>query len=426
VAVVALSATGREVTGLESPASVDDGGETVRVSVDVTAVPASPVGAGRYTIDLVGALAARRDVALALWCRRGDASRWQSVVIPNAPPGTPPGSGPVTPPDVRAVAPRPRPVRLAWEQVRLPGLLRSASVVVHHGPHYTMPRRSEVPCVVTIHDLTFFDHPEWHERSKVWVFRRAIREAARRADALVCVSAQTASRLQERLSPRSRVFVVPHGVDHRRFRPDDDAGADEKIRHGLGVRPPYVVFLGTIEPRKAAGVLLRAFDLVAPARPDLSLVLVGRSGWGAGDVDRALADMHSGARVRRLGYVPDEALPALLRGAAAAAYPALDEGFGLPALEALACGAPLVTTLGTPMAELARDCATLVAPGAVDELAEALRMVIDRGSAIEVLRRRGLAVAATYTWEASAAGHMAAYRAAASGGAPAWQRRRRR
>ena len=100
-------------------------------------------------------------------------------------------------PVVRAVAPQRRPVRLAWEQIRLPGLLRASDAEVHHGPHYTMPERARLPQVVTIHDLTFLDHPEWHEKSKVRVFGRAIKVAARRAAALVCVSTSTAGRLEE-------------------------------------------------------------------------------------------------------------------------------------------------------------------------------------------------------------------------------------
>jgi hypothetical protein len=119
----------------------------LELSVDVSAVPSQPVGAGRYTIDLVAALRARPEVDLSLWCRRDDARRWGSLG------SAPPDSAGVTT-TVRAVAPRHRPVRLAWEQLRLPGLLRGASVAVHHAPHYTMPERSPVTCVVTVHDLS--------------------------------------------------------------------------------------------------------------------------------------------------------------------------------------------------------------------------------------------------------------------------------
>jgi len=383
--------------------------EPLALSLDVSAVPAHPVGAGRYTIDLATALAARPDVRLTMWCRRDDASRWRQQGA---------SAASLEPADVRARVPVSRPMRLVWEQVRFPGLLASEPIDVHHSPHYTMPERARVPRVVTIHDLTFIDHPEWHEKSKVVVFRRAIRVAARRAEAIVCVSGATADRLHELCDPVGRVFVVPHGVDHRRFGPEPASmtppgrggEADDVVLGRLGVRAPYVVFVGTLEPRKAVPNLVAAFDRVAPSHPELSLVLAGAPGWGAEAVARAIGRARFGHRIVRPGYVPDDVVPALLRRAAAAAYPALEEGFGLPALEALACGTPLVTTAGTAMAELAQGAAVLVSPGSVPELADALEEVLDGGDAGGRRRRLGLEVAAGHTWEASADGHVSAYR----------------
>jgi glycosyltransferase involved in cell wall biosynthesis len=392
------------------------GGESVlAVSLDVSAVPAQPVGAGRYTIDLARALLARDDVDLTLWCRHADGARWRELA--NAP-----GARAGVNANVRVVAPDRRPTRLVWEQVRLPGLLAREPIDVHHAPHYTMPERARVPRVVTIHDLTFLDHPEWHERSKVIVFRRAIRVAARRAEAIVCVSRLTAQRLEELCAPTGRVFVVPHGVDHERFAPEPPSragpgqggGSDDAFLQELGVRGPYVLFVGTLEPRKAVSDLVAAFDRVAAAHDDLSLVLAGRPGWGTEAVERAILGARFGDRVIRTGYVADEAVPALLRRAAVVAYPALEEGFGLPALEALACGAPLVTTAGTAMAEVTGDAAVLVAPGSVPELADALEEVVSGRGDGEERRRRGLEVAASHTWEASAAHHVSAYRWAAT------------
>ena len=301
----------------------------LKVSVDVSAVPERPAGAGRYTVDLVAALTRRSDLALTLVARRGDAGRWSGLA---------PGAR------VSAAVPRARPLRLVWEQARMGELLRRSGVDVHHGPHYTMPERAAVPKVVTVHDLTFFDHPEWHERAKVPVFRRAIRVASREADVLVCVSAATAARLRELLEPRGEVVVVPHGVDHDRFRPDEPHAGDDAVWLArLGVRHPYVTFIGTAEPRKGVTTLIRAFDRMCSRHEGLTLVLAGGQGWGTRPIETALASMRHPGRVVRTGYVDDAAVPALLRGAAAVAYPALEEGFGLPALEALACAAPLVT-----------------------------------------------------------------------------------
>lgn len=362
----------------------------------MSAVPPSPAGAGRYAIDLAAALAPRDDVNVTFVARRGDSERWVGLAPRR---------------DIHAVAPGSRPARLAWEQARLPRLLRKLPVEVHHSPHYTMPESASVPTVVTIHDLTFFDHPEWHERSKVPVFRRATRVAARHAAALVCVSQATADRLVALCPPQGKVHVIPHGVALDRFSPVP--AGDEAVLGHLGVRLPYVAFVGTLEPRKDLPTLVHAFERVAPAHPDLSLVLAGYDGWGNKSLDRAIGGSACGDRIVRTGYLPDSVVPALLRQAAAVAYPSLEEGFGLPALEALACGAPLVTTAGSVMEEVVAGAALLVEPGDTDALAGVLDMLVRGDAGLEARRQRGLAVAARHTWAASAAAHIGVYRSVA-------------
>lgn len=383
--------------------------------MDVTAVPARPVGAGQYTLQLARALAPRPDLDLVVVARHRDRDRWATVA---------PAAGLV------AAAPERRPLRLAWEQIRLPSLLGHQGVAVHHGPHYTMPEHSKVPAVVTVHDLSFFEEPEWHERSKVWLFKRAIRVAAQRAAVVVCPSQATADELARWCRVDAQVVVAHHGVDLERFGPAEPSpGSDAALLASLptgttgtggtgasaplGDGTPFLIFVGTLEPRKDVPTLVRAFTRVADRHPDARLVLAGGAGWGASQVEAAVAASGIGDRIIRTGYVPDEVIPALFRTAAAVVYPALYEGFGLPALEAMACGAVVVTTSGSAMEEVAGDAAILVPPGDTAALSGALESVLDGRDPDPGRRKRGLDIAARHTWAASADRHLEAYRLAA-------------
>jgi glycosyltransferase involved in cell wall biosynthesis len=370
----------------------------VRLLLDVSAVPARPVGAGVYTCRLAGALDRLGECDLHLLARRGDSERWREFA---------PGA------TVHGVVPPPRPARLAWEQVRAPALADQLGVDVWHGPHYTIPLRLRVPAVTTVHDLTFLKHPEWHERSKVVFFRKMIPASAARAAAIVAVSEATAKAIGDVLEPAAPVLTIAHGVDHDRFRPAPIGNpADLAALDPVGVRPPYIAFVGTIEPRKAVPTLVEAFARLAGDHPDLRLVVAGADGWGTEEARAAIAASGLATRIVRVRWVPDEALPALLRQAAAVAYPSHEEGFGLPALEALACGAPLVTSAESPMAEVAGPAALLVPPGNAGALAWALNRVLTDAELADRLRHDGPKSAAPYTWEASARLHLDAYRLA--------------
>jgi glycosyltransferase involved in cell wall biosynthesis len=381
----------------------------VRVLLDVSAVPARPVGAGVYTIAIASGLATRSGTELHLVTRRRDRARWRDIA---------PGA------ELHSLAPDRRPTRLAWEQAAGHRVTRTIRPDVWHAPHYTMPLRSTVPTVVAMHDLTFFDHPEWHERSKVVYFRRMIAAAARRADVIVTGSHDAARGLRARFQVRGEIVVVHHGVDHSRFAPaGDDAPGDAQgaaqgeakdwaalARHGIA--RPYIGFASTIEPRKDVPTLVRAFARIAAAHPGLQLVVAGGDGWGMAQARAAIESSGVATRVLRPGYLDDATLAALFRRAEVVAYPSLVEGFGMPALEALASGAPLVTTSGSALEEVVGDAALLVPPADPDALAHALATVLDDAAVAARLRAAGPKRAATFTWERSIDAHLDAYRRA--------------
>ena len=369
----------------------------MRVLLDVSAVPARPVGAGVYTIAIARGVAVRDDVDLHLLTRRGDRDRWSTI----APAAT-----------LHALAPNRRPARLVWEQVAGPRVAQRIRPDVWHAPHYTMPLRSAVPTAVAMHDLTFFDHPEWHERSKVVYFRRMIAAAARRADVIITGSHDAAEGLRTRFRPRGEIVVVHHGVDHGRFSPTGDEAADEAALARHGVTRPYIAFASTIEPRKDVPTLVQAFARIAASHPDLQLVLAGGDGWGVAQARDAIAASGVATRILRPGYVDDATLGALFRRAEVIAYPSLVEGFGMPALEALASGTPLVTTSGSALEEIVGDAGLLVPPANADALAAALTNVLDDASLAAGLRAAGPPRAATFTWERSIEAHVDIYRRA--------------
>jgi glycosyltransferase involved in cell wall biosynthesis len=364
----------------------------VRLALDVSAVPARPAGAGRYVVELATRVA-NADVQPTLLAQRGDAARWHEWASQA---------------EVLDLVPSARPARLAYEALAL-GRSSKIHADVWHGPHYTMPHRRKMPTVVTICDLTFFTNPEWHEKSKVLFFQRAIQYAARHADALISISETTTKLLHQIVSPTAPVTTIPLGVNLERFAPTETPGVSLES-FGLPTNVPYFFFLGTFEPRKGLDVLLEAFALAAEQDSDVELWLAGQAGWGTDGVASTIAQHPFASRIRRLGYVDDAAVPVLMRHSVAVCYPSRGEGFGLPVLEALACGSQVITTAETVMEEVAGGAATLVPIGDAPALAKALVDATKRSAA----ERSTNAVAAharasQFTWDATVDGHRALY-----------------
>lgn len=286
--------------------------------------------------------------------------------------------------DVLPIVPTNRIRRLVWEQTALlrdlQRLAPAASIL--HSIHYTMPERrprSPVARIVTLHDMTFFTHPAKHTAAKRRFFQRAITVASQRADQLICVSEATARDLLRLVDVRVPVEVIPHGIELDRFAPTEPwIGHDAGVLAELGVDRPYALHLGTIEPRKNVARFLEAMAATAAmaSRGDTSDMLDVVLAGGAWPGEREALPSPEGIRIHHLGAVRDSAVPALLRSASVVAYPSLAEGFGLPVIEALACGAPVVTSRDSVMEELAPDAVIVADPLSVDDLAAALRLAV--------------------------------------------------
>ena len=369
----------------------------MKFSIDLSAVPAKPAGAGRYAIALAsgicGAMAVS-DSALLI-ANSKVATFWQGLA-PCA--------------EVVASVPSNRVLRLIYEQTLFERLLNKKKVEVHHGIHYTMPEGFKGARVVTVHDMTLLEHPEWHERSKAILFKRALVVAAKSADLLICPSNFTADKLRNLLNPRGDVVVIYHGVDQRGI--GGGSGLSPRLPEKIA-GSPYILFVGTIEPRKDLPTLLSAFERVGEKNKELSLVIAGQVGWKSAEVIARIEGSRLRERIFRLDYVDEATLGALYAKASAFVYPSFEEGFGLPVLEAMRSGVPVITTKGTSMAEVARGSALLFEPGNYEELTAAIQSVIDGTVSSEKLVAKGLEVSSDYTWEASVKAHLAVYRLAA-------------
>jgi glycosyltransferase involved in cell wall biosynthesis len=265
------------------------------------------------------------------------------------------------------------------------GRERDADVL--HCPTYRGPLRSALPLVVTVHDLAVFRHPEAFNRWTRAYSPRVVPRVLAAASRVIAVSQFTRRELVDVLDvPEDKIRVVPNGVD------------DEFTAEGPVAEGQYVLAVGTLEPRKNLPRLVEA-----ARRSDVELRVVGARGWGGVEV--------GGNGVRWLGEVNDEELARLYRGALCVAYPSRYEGFGIPVLEAMACGVPVVTARGTAMEEVADGAAVLVDPDDPADIAAG----IERASAErDSLVARGLARARAFRWDAIADATVAVYREAAS------------
>ncbi len=303
-----------------------------------------------------------------------------------------------------------------WLNFYVPFYVARANIDLFHGANFVLPLRLPCKTVVTIHDISFIQIPHAYGR----IYRRYMvlqtQRSLRSADAVIAVSEKTRDDLIKvfRTDPK-RVTAIPNGIGEE-FRNDYDENYLSKVRVQLALPERYILHVGVVEVKKNIGVLLQAAaPLIKRGLVD-GVVLAGRDGLGADQIRGLANKLGLGSKAQFLGFVPQELLPGVYNLAKAVVFPSLYEGFGLPVLEAMACGTPVVTSNISSLPEVAGDAALLIAPNDPEELKLALERVLTDETLSASLREKGLNRVQEFTWEKTAAKHIEVYRRVLAGG----------
>lgn len=293
-------------------------------------------------------------------------------------------------------------VRIAWEQSGFPLWAALCRTDVVHGTVNVLPLARAAPGVVTVHDLSFLRYPETFPRAKAQYLRYAVTFSARSARRVIAVSESTRRDLIELARVREdRVEVVYSGVDER-FRPLTDGELGRFRSKTFGGRP-YILHVGTLQPRKNVNVLIRAFaQLKSGEHIPHKLALVGARGWMYQRLFDLVQDLGLSDDVSFVDYVHQNDLPLWYNCADVFTYPSVYEGFGLPILEAMACGTPVVTSASSSLLEVVGEAGITVEPGSDEALAHALSGILNDSARRDSLRAAGLRHAQGWTWDATA------------------------
>lgn len=291
-----------------------------------------------------------------------------------------------------------------WTQRALGRELRRRPPDAFLSPGLQIPLGCPCPVVATVHDLAYHAFPRHFTRSRLLLARLQSRHAARRADRLIADSKATAVDIRRYLRVGDERITVALLAPAAQYREPVDRDRIDAVRGALGLDTPYVLYVGRIQPRKNIKRLIGAFERAMERHPEAphSLVIAGGKGWLHEGVFERAKQSPLAERIRFTGHVADEYLPALMRGADALALVSLSEGFGLPVIEAMACGTPVITSNCSSLAEVAGDAALLVDPRNEENIAAAIGEIIARHELQEMLRAKGFVRASAFSWETTA------------------------
>ncbi len=364
----------------------------LKVALDGTPLLGTPTGVGVFTGDLMKALAARHDLDVSSYAVSWRRREALAEVVPLGV-GTDQGAMPA------------RPLTWLWSHSNALAAERFIGPVdVVHGTNFTVPPTRRAGRVVTVHDLTCVRYPELCQ-SDTLRYPALIARAIKGGAIVHTPSAFVADEVRSHFKvKRDQVVPVHSGIP---ALPDPDHEAAAAI---VDPQKPYVLSIGTAEPRKDLPGLVAAFDAAAAIDPDLVLVLVGPSGWGSAALGEAIERASARSRIVTTGFVPDGTLSALLAGARLLAYPSVYEGFGFPPLQAMERGIPVVTTAVGSLKEIAGGAAAFVPVGDVDALGEQLVVLTSDEARRSILITAGFARSSDFTWEATASGLADLYR----------------
>lgn len=366
----------------------------MRIVLDARTATDHFPGIGRYVVNLSGALA-RVDADVSVMLLHNPAAEPSRLPLP----------------DLARIPCTASPFFLHQQWV-VPNLLRRAGATVYHSPYYLMPYRPGIPTVLTCYDIIPLLFPDYFSAPQRLMFRLAHGLALRAASVVLAISQATRNDLVQRLgAPASKVHVTPLAADAH-FRPQPLAEVD-RVRSAYGLSAPYVLYVGTNKPHKNLVRLVQAWAAVEPAAGEAWLVIAGHRDSRYPQAEQLVAALD--ARVCFIGPVADADLPALYSGASCFVFPSLYEGFGLPVLEAMACGTPVVCSSVSSLPEVAGDAALLFDPWNVESITGVLSQILRDVDLQADCRERGLQRAQHFNWTTTALQTLGHYRLAANG-----------